>query len=58
MKGITFPNAHDHAKRIHARLAGCKTRCGISIKDLQEDFASVNCVHCLKSLSRSARSFS
>jgi len=56
MKGITYPNAHDHAMKIHAQLAANKTRCGRQIKNAQEDLGPVNCGLCLKSLWRQLRS--
>ena len=56
MKGIVKPNAHDHALRVHAKLAGTKTRCGIEIESGQEDIGLVNCGRCLKCLMRQLRS--
>ena len=56
MRGITHPNAHDHALKVHAVLAGQKTRCGMEIEDGQEDIGPVNCGRCLKCLMRSKRS--
>jgi hypothetical protein len=56
MRGIVKPNAHDHALRVHARLAGEKTRCGRIIHESQEDIGPVNCRGCLKSLRRQLRS--
>jgi len=56
MNGIVKPNAHDHALRVHARLAGSKTRCGILIESAQEEIGPVNCGRCLKCLMRQLRS--
>ncbi len=56
MKGIVKPNAHDHALRVHAKLAGSKTRCGIELEASQEDLGPVNCGRCLKCLMRQLRS--
>ena len=56
MKCIVKANAHDHALRVHALLAGFKTRCSRIIRDSQEDIGPVNCRGCLRSLKRQLRS--
>ena len=56
MTGITHPNAHDHALRVHAKLAGTKTLCGIEIESAQEDIGPVNCGRCFKCMMRQLRS--
>ena len=43
MKGIVKPNAHDHALRVHAKLAGSKTRCGIELEASQGRFGQRVC---------------